>query len=177
MNFLEHIFTNLDSSCDRAVLQEPHESGLVAAGGTELRAQIGIARAFFHNAGLRKGDRCVLLAPNSIRWVAADLALMAESVIVVPLNTRQTPAELAVMIRDAEPSLICSDDAAFADAVRAELPEPLRIALFDDIFAAKAEPKSQVAMPPATLSDTDPLTVIYTSGTSGEPKGVVLTAG
>jgi long-chain acyl-CoA synthetase len=174
MNFLEHIFNNLESGGSRPVLQEPHESGLVAATGAELRAQIEIAHTFFRIAGLQKGDRCVLLAPNSIRWVAADMALMAEGVIAVPLNTRQTPAELAVMIRDASPKLICVGDAALADAMRAEFPSTPRIIQFDEIFSATAPGKSSL---PIALADSDPLTIIYTSGTSGEPKGVILTAG
>jgi long-chain acyl-CoA synthetase len=174
MNFLEHIFNNLESSGSRPVLQEPHESGLVAATGTELRAQIEIAREVFRSAGLQKGDRCVLLAPNSIRWVAANMALMAEGVIAVPLNTRQTPAELAVMIRDASPKLICAGDAALSDAMRTEFPSTPRIVLFDEISSATSAAKSS---PPVALADSDPLTIIYTSGTSGEPKGVILTAG
>jgi long-chain acyl-CoA synthetase len=179
MNFLEHILNNLENSGSRAVLQEPHESGLVVATGTELRAQIETARAFFRGAGLQKGDRCVLLAPNSIRWVAADMALMAEGVIAVPLNTRQTPAELAVMIRDCDPRLICAGDKTLADSVRAELPSAPRIALFDEIFSANADGKSptQQFTPPVASADADPLTIIYTSGTSGEPKGVILTVG
>jgi len=179
MNFLEHILNNLERSGERAVLQEPHESGLVAATGGELRAQIEIARAFFRNAKLQKGDRCVLLAPNSIRWVAADIALMADGVIVVPLNTRQTPAELAVMMRDADPRLICAGDAALADAVRAEFSSAPNIALFDEIFSTNIGSKSPgpAFAPAAELADSDPLTIIYTSGTSGEPKGVILTAG
>ena len=178
MNFLEHIFTNLESSGSRALLQEPHESGLLTASGSELRAQIETARAFFRGAGLQKGDRCVLLAPNSIRWVAADLALMSEGVIVVPLNTRQTPLELAVMMRDAEPRLICAGDFVMAEAVRAEFPSAPRIALFEEVFKANAEggSPSPTFTPPAPLADSDPLTIIYTSGTSGEPKGVILTA-
>jgi long-chain acyl-CoA synthetase len=174
MNFLEHIFKNLESSGSRAVLQEPHESGLIAATGAGLRAQIEIAREFFRSAGLQKGDRCVLLAPNSIRWVAANMALMAEGVIAVPLNTRQTPAELAVMTRDADPKLICAGDATLADAMRAEFPSNPRIVLFDEIFSANVAAKSSS---PIALADSDPLTIIYTSGTSGEPKGVILTAG
>ena len=179
MNFLEHIFSNLESCGNRAVLQEPHERGLVVATGAEVRAQIEIARAFFRSAGLQKGERCVLLAPNSIRWVAADMALMAEGVIVVPLNTRQTPAELAVMIRDADPRLICAGDAILADAVRAEIASSPRIALLDEIFGtghAATSPPPKFA-PPMKLDDNDPLTIIYTSGTSGEPKGVILTVG
>jgi long-chain acyl-CoA synthetase len=177
MNFLEHIFKNLESSDGRPVLQEPHESGLVAATAGELRGQIEIARTFFRNAGLKKGDRCVLLAPNSIRWVAADMALMADGVIVVPLNTRQTTTEVAVMIRDADPRLICAGDAALAEAVRAEFPSGPRIALFDEIFRADGASKAPAFASPAQLADTDPLTIIYTSGTSGEPKGVILTVG
>ena len=179
MNFLEHIFSNLESSGNRPVLQEPHESGLVAATGSELRAQIEIARAFFRSAGLQKGDRCVLLAPNSIRWVATDIALMAEGVIVVPLNTRQTPSELAVMIRDADSRLICAGDSTLADSVRAEFSSAPRMALFDEIFSANAGGLSSSSMlaPPIPLAENDPLTIIYTSGTSGEPKGVILTVG
>jgi long-chain acyl-CoA synthetase len=174
MNFLEQILNNLESSGSRPVLQEPHESGLVTATGAELRAQIEIARSFFRSSGLQKGDRCVLLAPNSIRWVAADMALMAEGVIAVPLNTRQTPAELAVMIRDASPELICAGDATLADAMRAEFSSSPRVVLFDEIFSANTAEKSSS---PLALVDSDPLTIIYTSGTSGEPKGVILTAG
>jgi long-chain acyl-CoA synthetase len=174
MNFLEHIFNNLESSGSRPVLQEPHESGIVASTGAELGAQIEIARAFFRNAGLKKGDRCVLLASNSIRWVAADMALMAEGVIAVPLNTRQTPPELAVMIRDANPKLICAGDSALSAAMRAEFPSTPRIVQFDEIYSAASTGNSS---PPIALADSDPLTIIYTSGTSGEPKGVILTAG
>ena len=65
--------------------------------------RIAAARAFLAAAGLRKGDRCALLAPNSIAWVALDLAAMAEGIIVVPLYARQAPAELAAMMRDASP--------------------------------------------------------------------------
>jgi len=65
---------------------------------------IGHARAFLTQKGLKKGDRCGLLAHNSIRWVAMDLALMAEGLIVVPLYARQAPAELVAMMKDCSPN-------------------------------------------------------------------------
>ncbi len=179
MNFLEHIFSNLERGGARAVLQEARESGQVSATGGELRAQIETARVFLRGAGLQKGDRCVLLAPNSIRWVALDLALMAEGVVVVPLYARQAAKELAGMMRDAMPRLICAGDAVLADAVRAEWSEAPRIALFDEIFGESANKAATVSSlaSPVLIADADPVTIIYTSGTSGEPKGVVLTAG
>jgi long-chain acyl-CoA synthetase len=179
MNFHENIFNNLDKTASRAVLQEARESGLVAATGTELRSNIETAREFVRGAGLRKGDRCVLLAPNSIRWVALDLGLIAEGIIAVPLNTRQTPKELAGMMRDAEARLVCVGDAAGANAIREELPAGSRIVTFDEVFGASdgRTPNGAKASPPVPMADSDPVTIIYTSGTSGEPKGVVLTLG
>jgi len=161
------------------VLQEARENGLVPVTSGELRLQVELARAFVRGAGLNKGDRCALLAANSIRWVALDLALIAEGVIAVPLNTRQTLKELAGMMRDADPQLICVGDAELVDALRAELPFTFRIVTFEEVFdeAAASASGTMVPAPLVPLHDLDPVTIIYTSGTSGEAKGVVLTCG
>jgi long-chain acyl-CoA synthetase len=177
VNFLVHIFGNLESSKGRAVLQEARESGIVSATGAELLAQVAEARGFLREAGVKKGDRCALLAHNSIRWAAMDLALMAEGIIVVPLYARQAPKELAAMMRDAGPSLICAGDAALADAIRVEWSAAPRIALFDEIFKANGTHASTRTGHANPLAESDPVTIIYTSGTSGEAKGVVLTVG
>lgn len=177
MNFLEHILGNLERAAGRAVLQEARESGLVSKSGAELLAQVSVARTFLRATGLQKGDRCALLAHNSIRWAALDLALMAEGIIVVPLYARQAPKELAAMMRDAGPRLICAGDAALGDAIRAEWREAPRFALFEEIFRANAAQGTNTTAPPNSLADSDAITIIYTSGTSGEAKGVVLNAG
>jgi hypothetical protein len=52
-------------------------------------------------ANVQPGDRCALLAHNSMQWVAMDLAAMAEGLTVVPLYARQSPAELVAMMKDA----------------------------------------------------------------------------
>jgi long-chain acyl-CoA synthetase len=175
VNFLERIFEGLDRSASRVVLQEAHESGVVTCTGAQLRAQIEAARAFVRQAKIAKGDRCALLAANSIRWIALDLALMAEGVIVVPLYARQAANELAGMMRDAGVTLICAGDKALADGVKAAWPEAPRTVLFEEIFAGSANAQAGVKNPIAPLAASDPVTIIYTSGTSGEPKGVVLT--
>jgi long-chain acyl-CoA synthetase len=155
------------------VIEELRPAGNVPITGGALLKQIAAARAFFSAKGTHKGDRCVLLAANGIAWAAVDLAATAEGIIVVPLYTRQAPAELAVMMRDAQPSLIVCGDAALRDAVRAAWPESPPIALLDDVLATLP---GDVTAVPVPLADADPITIIYTSGTSGEAKGVVLTA-
>ncbi len=72
--------------------------------GGELLELVRKARTFIASKRLKKGERCGLLAANSIRWVAMDLALMAEGLIVVPLYSRQAPAELVAMMKDCTPS-------------------------------------------------------------------------
>jgi long-chain acyl-CoA synthetase len=172
MNFLERIFNRLGESRTRAVLGEVRDGRIDSVTGEELLAEVRRARAWIAAAGLKKGDRCGLLAPNSVRWTALDLALMAEGVVVVPLYSRQAPKELAAMVRDAGAAAVCCGDAALEQALAAEMAAGPPRVLFDDIFAhAPAElPDAQRALAP-----DDTVAIIYTSGTSGDAKGVVLT--
>jgi len=173
VNFLENILGRLRQSPARVVMEELHAAGTVPLTAGELLERIAAARAFFSSAGLHKGDRCALLAANSMAWAAVDLAATAQGIIVVPLYARQAPAELAAMLRDAQPHLICCGDAALRDVVRAAWPQAPAVALLDEVLAA---PRGDASAAPLPLADGDPVTIIYTSGTSGEAKGVVLTA-
>jgi long-chain acyl-CoA synthetase len=174
MNFLENIFAQLDAANDTPVLQELRDGKSVPVTGRELLNRVGQARAFVAARGLKKGDRCALLAHNGIQWVALDLAIMAEGVIVIPLYARQAAAELVAMMKDCSPALICcGGDTALRHGILQAWPEAPPQYLFDDIFShagASVNGKPQ-------LADSDAVTIIYTSGTSGEAKGVILTAG
>jgi long-chain acyl-CoA synthetase len=173
MSFLGKIFDSLDAALSKTVLQEVHEGRVTTAvSGRELLEYIARARAFLAGQGLEKGDRVALLANNGIRWAAIDLAIMAEGLVVVPLYARQAPTELVAMMKDCTPRLICCGDAALRDEIEAAWAEGPERHLFDEIFATRhgveARPK---------VADDDVVSIIYTSGTSGEAKGVMLTAG
>lgn len=172
MNFLEEIFANLARSPNRPVLGEVHDGHVEDVTCRSFLSFVRKGRGFLAAAGLKKGDRCALLANNSIRWAAMDLACMSEGVIVVPLYARQAPAELIGMMKDCTPSLICCGDASLRDGIK-EWAEAPPISMLDDIFAPEARP-GDAPDAPASLSEADPVTIIYTSGTSGEPKGVIL---
>ena len=169
MNFLERIFDNLRDKPERTKLIEVQGTRLQGTDGAGILDLIGRARAFIDAAGVEPGDRVALLAPNSTRWVAADLAIVASGAIVVPLYDRQDPGELAKMLRSAEPKLLIAATDELRKSIEAAWPEHAKTAVFDEVFDEKPSEKGV-----HELAADDTVALIYTSGTSGEPKGVML---
>jgi long-chain acyl-CoA synthetase len=175
-NFLENIFAQLKHAEARVVLREIRGEQFVSFTGRELLDQAQRVRAFLRSSGVQRGDRCALLAPNSTGWVVFDLALMAEGVIVVPLYSRQAPADLAEMMKDCQPRLLFVNDAALGEGIAQAWPEAPRRVLFQEVLG-QGELQPSLPDVPNPRVDGDLVTIIYTSGTSGEPKGVCLNVG
>ncbi len=169
MNFLARIFENLEQQPERTAVVEVHGTELRRHDGGALLELIARARAFIAGAGVKPGDRVALLAPNSARWVCADLAALACGGIAVPLYDKQEPKELAVMLRSAKPSLLLVGNDALAASIREVWPEHCRIAAFDEVFETQPGHAGLHEIAPQ-----DTVAIIYTSGTSGVPKGVML---
>ena len=170
MSFVETIFDTLSWLAEVPCVVEIHAGrGKVTSTASQTLDLIQRARSALVNAEVSPGDRVGLLSPNSGRWVAADLAILAEGAITVPLYCRQDPAELAYMMADSEPTLLLCADARLAGDMRAAWPEHCPILLFDELFS----PEPTVAGP-ADIGPDDTVTIIYSSGTSGPPKGVML---
>jgi long-chain acyl-CoA synthetase len=172
-NFLENIFGQLQLAVERVVLREVRGREFTSVTGCELLEQISRARAYLRQSGVQPGDRCAILGPNSIQWAALDVALMAEGAIVVPLYSRQAPAELAAMIKDCSPRLLFVSDASLGEAVAQAWPDVAPRVLFDHALR-KIPAGKGIAAGPNPRRDDELVTIIYTSGTSGEPKGVCL---
>ena len=172
-NFLENLFDQLRKAAARVVMREVCGAEFVSVSGRELLDQVARIRAGLRQNGLQPRDRCALLGPNSIRWTALDLALMAEGAIVVPLYSRQAPAELAVMMKDCQPRFFFVSDPALGEGVAQAWSEAPRRVSFDETL--RSVPAEQgISGAPHPRNDDDLVTIIYTSGTSGEPKGVCL---
>lgn len=172
MPFVGDIFSQLKAAPHNRVLQEIRDGEFTGVTGPELLEFVRKARTFLASKGLKKGDRCGILSPNSIRWIALDLAAMAEGLIVVPLYFRQSPVELVAMMKDSAPALVCCGDARLRDGIQQAWPQSPPLPLFDEIFQGV----EGISLDRPQVRDEDPVTIIYTSGTSGEAKGVVLTA-
>src|SRR5271154_1540889 len=159
MTFLDQIFASLERSGDGVVLQETRDGEPVSLTARQLLAQVQVARAYLRRLRLKKGDRCALLAHNSMQWVAMDLAIMAEGLTVVPLYARQAPAELIAMMKDCGPAVIACGEQSLADAIVEAWPEAPPYFCFENVFTPMREP---VENPALTVADDDIATIIYT---------------
>ena len=169
MNFIETIFSNLEKNESRPFVIEMHKEREHPTSGAKLLEHIAKVRGFLRASSVSPGDRVALIAPNSARWVACDLAMLAEGLITVPLYARQATHELVKMMKDAGATLVICATREIADAVGAEWPEA-KTATFEAVFAA-----APINEKPLARNGSDVVTLVYTSGTSGDAKGAMIT--
>jgi fatty-acyl-CoA synthase len=152
----------------------------------ELWEQVDLAARAFMARGVRKGDRVGIWAPNRYEWVVTQFATARIGAILVTINPAYKAAELEYALRKAGVSLLVmargfrqSDYVAMLEEVRGGCPELREVIVLEDgwdEFLAEGTQVSeqQLAEREATLQFDDPINIQYTSGTTGFPKGALL---
>ncbi|MCW2749258.1 MAG: Long-chain-fatty-acid--CoA ligase FadD13 [Aeromicrobium sp.] len=140
----------------------------------------GLVRAFAHavgEAGVRAQERIVLLGKNSPACFIALLGSGLARTIYVPLNWRLSPAEMGTLLDDAAPRLVVVD-AEFADVVNGwnrRRGSRATVVISESLWTAQVDP---VIEPSTVVSDPRDIAFqMYTSGTTGEPKGAMFENG
>ena len=132
-----------------------------------------LATAFRERYGLRKGDRVAILAANCHEWVLALWATVGSGGVVAALNGWWQGDEILYGIQDSEPTLLIGDPRRLERIAGHDPGVPVL-----ETGAAFAELEAEFAgrgFPKAEIAEDDPAVILYTSGTTGRPKGAVNT--
>ena len=138
-----------------------------------------LAQALQDRVGVKVGDRLAVLAKNRPEYFLTLFAAAKLGAILVPLNVRLTPSELAYILADSKPVALFTDATLLptAQALGRDLGIANLINYDTDYPALVAGRPDRAPTPDRQLSLADPYIILYTSGTTGRPKGAILTHG
>ncbi|KRD07993.1 long-chain fatty acid--CoA ligase [Mycobacterium sp. Root265] len=178
---------NWSNQLTRHALMQPQKTALRFLGHTttwaELDDRVTKLAGALQRRGVGPGDRVLILMLNRTEFIESFLAANRLGAIAVPVNFRMTPPEIAFLVSDCAAAVVITEQvlAPVATAVRA-LDATLSTVIvagggteddvlgYDDLLA-EAGP----APAPADIPNDSPALIMYTSGTTGRPKGAVLT--
>nr|WP_090346366.1 fatty-acid--CoA ligase FadD5 [Mycolicibacterium malmesburyense]CRL78948.1 long-chain-fatty-acid--CoA ligase [Mycolicibacterium malmesburyense] len=181
---------NWTNQLARHAMMQPDATALRYLGKTttwrELDERVSVLAGALSRRGVAFGDRVLILMLNRTEYIESFLAVNKLGAIAVPVNFRMTPPEIAFLVSDCQAKVVITEAvlAGVATAVR-DMPDvsaTLTTVIvaggatdngligYDDLMSEAGEPATVVDIP-----NDSPALIMYTSGTTGRPKGAVLT--
>ncbi|MDP6426646.1 MAG: class I adenylate-forming enzyme family protein [Rhodospirillales bacterium] len=172
---------SVDHLLARSALYQPAKEAVLDARGSltygALDALASRFARYLQSRSIGKGDRIALLVPNCIEFIAAFFAISRAGAVLVPLNPGYTDPEFRHALRDSGARLaICrSDLAERVEAMRAELSDLDLVLAIEDAHSVQDLVAGFSAAPlNLGIGWNEPQAILYTSGTTGHPKGAIL---
>ena len=167
-HWVDHVARHAHATPDRVAIRFEGQSTTWAT----LHDRIQRVAAALHGLGVRKGDRVAILMLNRPEFVESAIAANTIGAIGVPVNFRLAPEEAAYVLTHCDAKVLITDAplATLAEAAVAAAGTSTRIVTdFDELLAAETAP------PAVDIDERDVALIMYTSGTTGRPKGAMLT--
>jgi len=180
--FYSRFLESAEKFPDRVAADLQRTSGSVESHTyAELRRMGESVGRWLHDSGMSAGVRCAIMAGNGPMWVAAYLGAMSAGAVAVPLDTAFNAHQVNKLLWDCGAAIIFTDAKHLAVVEKAVEETLVRIVMIDGsgegrysnllgMFAA-----GPGDFKPAPISDSDLAVIMYTSGTTSDPKGVMLT--
>jgi acyl-coenzyme A synthetase/AMP-(fatty) acid ligase len=168
MNFIEDVLERSPASRLGIVAIDDEGNRRNWHFGELIACSAGLSGAFAAR-GVKRGDVVMTLVGNRIEWVLSLLACWRMGAVALPCSTMLRRQDLALRVAAADPKLCVGEDSLLA-----ELPGGVATMTMDEVAAALDEDLPQETPAPAEeMNSEDPALIVFTSGTTGEPRGVV----
>jgi long-chain acyl-CoA synthetase len=183
-NLYEKFARVVDRFSGRVAVIFQRRDGVESINYAELLSRAESAAAFLLSRGIGVGDACAILADNSIAWCAAYLGILHLGALAVPFDTHYDAGQIAKLLGDSGAKLLLTTPRYLSAARQAAGRQPLEegIALLEGEAEglpalAGVSVRPSEPLPACTSTREDAAVILYTSGTTSDPKGVVLTHG
>ena len=189
-SMIEMFLANARDEPDRVVLHYKRAGEWQDLSWSTIARQASRYAAVLKAKGVQAGDRVIMVSENRYEWILVDLAIQLLGAIHVPVHAPLTGYQIAYQVNNSGAVLaVVSDDGQAAKLEDVELPDQLVLLSFDPVSGGRSYEELPAAAAQVSdesgdaimqqraenpLDTTSVATILYTSGTTGEPKGVML---
>ncbi|MEE8585343.1 MAG: AMP-binding protein, partial [Acidobacteriota bacterium] len=185
----ELVFQAEERKGNRPAIKTKRDGKWQATSYRQLRERVGWLATFYSESGLKKGDRISVLSENRTEWCVAYLAAVSSGFVAVPIDRDLKPREVKHILNFAGSRLlVCGGDYLNAlEGVKDDVPSLLKVVSMDEqkgdagityqeaLKQGKKASRSNPFFEQASVAPDDLAAIIFTSGTTGSSKGVMLT--
>ena len=178
----DDIFTNAENYPDTVAVSRQVDGAWRPVSCRELAAEVDSLAAGLIAAGIEPGERVAIMSRTRYEWLLADFAILSVGAVTVPIYETSSPTQIEWILSDSGAVAVFVEDAEHAAKVETltqALPALRSVWTFADDLTRLVEDGlsvgSQVGQRRRSVGAADLATIVYTSGTTGRPKGCMLT--